>query len=163
MVLYKPDCDSNDCELPSGQATPSTSSIARDVAYWGCMRGGLLIEYNICMSGKMASQSVSAGSFMFESVGESFAWLGVGRLTVDSKYWRRFISISTSRLPVYAGKVRDWDRERIWACAWAEGAWSCVILLIAYSFTCDSFDCELWKNSQFAIKRISQSKSDLRY
>ena len=23
MVLYKPDCNSNDCELPSGQATPS--------------------------------------------------------------------------------------------------------------------------------------------
>ena len=52
------------------------------------MRGGLLIEYNIRMSGKMGSQSVSAGSFMFESVGDSFAWLGVGRLTVDSKYWR---------------------------------------------------------------------------
>ena len=26
MALYKPDCDSNDCELPSGQATPSSSS-----------------------------------------------------------------------------------------------------------------------------------------
>ena len=77
------------------------------------MRGGLLIEYNIRMSGKMASQSVSAGSFTFESVGDSFAWLGVGRLTVDSKYWRRFTSISTSRLLVYAGKVRDRDRERI--------------------------------------------------
>ena len=51
------------------------------------MRGGLLIEYNIRMSGKMVSQSVSTGSFMFESVGDSFAWLGVGRLTVDSKYW----------------------------------------------------------------------------
>ena len=37
------------------------------------------------------------------------------------------------------------------------------ILLIAYYFSCDSFDCELWKNSQFAIKRISQSKPDLRY
>ena len=47
---------------------------------------------------------------MFESVGDSFAWLGVGRLTVDSKYSQRFISISTSRLPVYAGKVRDQER-----------------------------------------------------
>ena len=37
------------------------------------------------------------------------------------------------------------------------------ILLIEYSFSCDSFYCELWKNSQFAIKRISQSKPDLRY
>ena len=37
------------------------------------------------------------------------------------------------------------------------------ILLIEYYFSCDSFDCELWKNSQFAIKRISQSKPDLRY
>ena len=50
---------------------------------------------------------------MFKSVGDSFAWLGVGRLTVDLKYWQRFISISTSRLLVYAGKVRDRDRERI--------------------------------------------------
>ena len=30
MVLYKPDCDSNYCELLSGQATPST--LAKDVA-----------------------------------------------------------------------------------------------------------------------------------
>ena len=30
MALYKPDCDSNDCELPSGQATPSI--LARGVA-----------------------------------------------------------------------------------------------------------------------------------
>ena len=51
------------------------------------MQDGLLIEYNICMNGKMASQSVSTGSFMFKSVGDSFAWLGVGRLTVDLKYW----------------------------------------------------------------------------
>ena len=77
------------------------------------MRGRLLIEYNIHMSGKMASQSVSARSFTIKSVGDSFAWLGVGRLTVDSKYWRRFISISTSRLLVYMGKVKDRDRERI--------------------------------------------------
>ena len=26
------------------------------------------------------------------------------------------------------------------------------ILFIAHSFSCDSFDCKLWKNSQFAIK-----------
>ena len=37
------------------------------------------------------------------------------------------------------------------------------ILLIEYYFSCDSFDCKLWKNSQFAIKIISQSKPDLRY
>ena len=30
MALYRPDCDSNDCELPSGQATPSI--LARGVA-----------------------------------------------------------------------------------------------------------------------------------
>ena len=30
MALYKPDCDSNDCELSSGQATPSI--LARGVA-----------------------------------------------------------------------------------------------------------------------------------
>ena len=27
MVKYKPDCDSNDCELPNEKATPSISSI----------------------------------------------------------------------------------------------------------------------------------------
>ena len=30
MAPYRPDCDSNDCELPSGQATPSI--LARGVA-----------------------------------------------------------------------------------------------------------------------------------
>ena len=30
MVLYKPDYDSNDCKLPSGQTTPST--LAKGVA-----------------------------------------------------------------------------------------------------------------------------------
>ena len=32
-----------------------------------------------------------------------------------------------------------------------------------FFFICDSFDCKLLKNSQFAIKRISQLKPDLRY
>ena len=32
MVLYKPDCDSNDCELPSGQATSSTLAKVKGVA-----------------------------------------------------------------------------------------------------------------------------------
>ena len=27
MVLYKPDCDSNDCELPNGKITPSIVAI----------------------------------------------------------------------------------------------------------------------------------------
>ena len=27
MVLYKPDCDSNDCELPNEKATPSILAI----------------------------------------------------------------------------------------------------------------------------------------
>ena len=31
-MLYKPDCDSNDCELPNEKATPSIFSY-RDVAY----------------------------------------------------------------------------------------------------------------------------------
>ena len=45
----------------------------------------------------------------------------------------------------------------------AKGLWSHVTLLIVYSFSCDSFHCVLCKNSQFAIKRISHSKSDLQY
>ena len=38
MVLYKPDCNSNDCKLQSGQATPST--LAKGVAACGA--------YHIC-------------------------------------------------------------------------------------------------------------------
>ena len=37
------------------------------------------------------------------------------------------------------------------------------IIFVAYSFACNSFDYELWKNSQFAIKRILQSKPNIRY
>ena len=34
-----------------------------------------------------------------------------------------------------------------------KGVWSRVTLFIAYIFSCDSFDCVLCKNSQFAIKK----------
>ena len=34
------------------------------------------------------------------------------------------------------------------------------IIFIVYSYTCDSFDCKLWKNSHFTIKS-SQSKPNL--
>ena len=37
------------------------------------------------------------------------------------------------------------------------------MLFIAYSFSCNSFDREVWKNSQFAIKTISHSKPILQY
>ena len=52
-------------------------------------------------------------------------------------------------------------------CPSTEGAWLRVIFN-AYSFICDSFECQLWKNLQFvikriAIKRISQSKPNLWY
>ena len=73
---------------------------------------------------------------------------------------------------VFSKNVSHWPKThcmlpvsaRACTCAWAEGTWSRVIFIV-YSFTCDSFDCELhvWKNSQSAIKRISQSKPDLCY
>ena len=43
--------------------------------------------------------------------------------------------------------------------------WSTLyrIIVICSRILCNSFDCELQRNSQFAISRISQSKPDLRY
>ena len=64
MVLYKPDCDSNDCELPNGKATPSILAteawFVRLCVGWAINR----IPY-------------------YSS--DSYTWLGVGRLTVGLK------------------------------------------------------------------------------
>ena len=46
---------------------------------------------------------------------------------------------------------------------WAKGAGSHVILFMVHSFSYDSFDCEVWKKLQFAIKRILESKPNLWY
>lgn len=54
-------------------------------------------------------------------------------------------------------------RKHVWVHVWAEGVWSRINIIHCVFFNCDSFNCELWKNSQFTIKRISQSKPDLRY
>ena len=69
MVLYKPDYNSNDCELPSRQTTPSTLvKGTRCGLRWGCMWGGLLIEHRICMINQAAkwlySQSDPPGTFV---------------------------------------------------------------------------------------------------
>ena len=57
MVLYKLDCDSNDCELLSGQATPSTvaKGVACSEAAWPAINR-MPYPYDRS-SGKMASQS----------------------------------------------------------------------------------------------------------
>ena len=78
--------NSNDCELPSGQATPST--LAKDVACGEAVCGGghainrILYLYN----GK--SESDSPGTFVLAT--PALCW----ELAVDLKYWWRLISIN---------------------------------------------------------------------
>ena len=64
MVLYKPDCDSNDCELPNGKATPSILAIE----VW-------LVRLHVGWDINIIPYYSS----------DSCAWLGVGRLTVGLK------------------------------------------------------------------------------
>ena len=60
MMLYKPDCNSNDYELPNGKATPSVLAIEAWLVGWAINR----------------------------ILSDSCAWLDVGRLhlfsTIDS-------------------------------------------------------------------------------
>ena len=63
VVLYKPDCDSNDCELQSEQATPSI--LDKGVACSEAACGMAVIPYPYDRSsGKMTSQSDSPGPFV---------------------------------------------------------------------------------------------------
>ena len=137
MVLYKPDCDSNDCKLPNEKATPSEVWLMR------LHVGGLLIEYHSTRA------TVALG------------WVLAGWQLEESKktHSRRSTAVGTC-MQVDRTHVRLRTRAclRSRACARVKGVWSHVLLSIAYSFSCDSFDCVLYKNSQFAIKRILHSK-----
>ena len=79
MVLYKPECDSNDCKLLSGQATPSTLAKCVACGETACMWGGLLTEYHIRAINRVAKWLVRV------TQQSTLCWrqLGVGRLTVD--------------------------------------------------------------------------------
>ena len=76
MVLYKLDCDSNDCELLSGQATPSTvaKGVACSEAAWAMgWASRLLIECHIRAINRAARWLVRArdspGPFVLATAG----------------------------------------------------------------------------------------------
>ena len=133
MALYKPDCDSNDCELPSGQATPSI--LARGVACEAARGVGyfrFLPRLAWFPASSRSNAAVTAWFTSLRTFGDSCAWLGVGRLTADLKY-RRILISAIDVIVLMKTRVAHASK----------GAWSRVILFIAYSFPCDSFDCEL--------------------
>ena len=84
MVLHKPDYDSNDYELPCGQATPSTF-IWRCGLWWGCMWDGLLMEYQLIEWQDGSSEWLTTAL----CVGDSCSWLGVGR-SMGGLYVRKY-------------------------------------------------------------------------
>ena len=90
--------------------------------------------------------------------GDSCTWLDVGRHTFDLKYQWILISTIDSWKWLYRTvqmrtRVEHFSKREEVTCN----------LIHSVFFSCNSFDCEVWKNSQFAIKRISQSKPNLRY
>ena len=102
------------------------------------------------------------------------AWLDVSRLAVGLKNRRLILDDRLQQyihacMQVYQTFVRsilntiyDVGDRSMHVCLSKRGV-AHGILFIAYSFSCDSFDCVLYKNLQFAIKQISHSKPDLRY
>ena len=151
MVLYKPDCDSNDCEQPNEKATPSILAIeVWLVRLHACGVAGLLIEYHTVHHVRATV-----------ALGLALAMLLAGWLAESKDLF--------VHQQLYASRSSTCDINNTCMCLGqqastrAKGVWSCVTLFIAYSFSCDSFDCVLCKNSQFAIKRILHSKPDLYY
>ena len=94
MVLYKPGCDFNDCELPSGQATPSSSStILRHERHLLLSHFTLLAWF---LNSSSSNAAVTAWSTSLRMFGNSCAWLDVGRFTFDLKYRWILISMTDS-------------------------------------------------------------------
>ena len=99
MALYKPDCDCNDCELLSGQATPSSSS-----AILRHERHVVLLLFTLLAWFPNFSCSNAAVTVWFTSLrtfGDSCAWLVVGRFTFDLKYQWILISMINSWMWLY--------------------------------------------------------------
>ena len=72
MVLYKPGCDSNDCELPNKKVTPSILAIE----VW-------LMRLHVGWAINIAPYYLS----------DSCTWLGIGRLTVGLKNRRLILNM----------------------------------------------------------------------
>ena len=83
MALYKPDCDSNDCELPSGQATPSSSSTILKHERHVLLVATLLAWFP---NSSHSNAAVTAWFTSLRTFGDSYTWLGVGRFNFDLKY-----------------------------------------------------------------------------
>ena len=151
MVLYKPDYDSNDCEWPNEKAT--TSILAIEVWLVRLHVGWAINRIPYCSS-------------------DGCVWLGVGYivLAVGLKNRRRLILDDRQLSCMYKHANRSSMHDIDNACTFGiaseharkRGVVTCNIIH-AYSFSCDSFDCVLCKDLQFAIKRILHSKPDLRY
>ena len=143
MVLYKPDCDSNDCKWPNKKATPSILAI--EVWLMRLHVGWTINRIPYCSS-------------------DGCAWLGVGYGVAVG--WKiKEDSFSTINSCTYKHVSRSSMRDIDNACmfgitsehAHKRGVVTYNIFHCVF-FSCDSFDCVLCKNSQFAIKRISHSK-----
>ena len=91
MALYKADCNSNDCKLPSRQATPSSSSTI--LRYERCIVLSLFTLLAWFPNSSRSNAAVTARFTSLRTFGDSCVWLGVGRFTFDLKYW--WILIST--------------------------------------------------------------------
>ena len=141
MVVYKPDCDSNDCELPNEKATP----LILVIAVW-------LMRLHV-------GRAINRISYYSSN---SCTWLGIGSLKNQENSFSTIDSCRFMHACMQVDQIHD--NACMLAIAstypWAKGVWWwwCILLFIAYSFSCNSFDCVIDKNSQFAIKRISHSK-----
>ena len=151
MALYKPDCQCNDCELPSGLATPSCSS----TILWHERRVVLSLFTSLSWfpNSSPSSAAVTAWYTSLRTFGDSCTWLGVGSLLLtwnDNEYSSHRSTVERDFTVLY-----KWEHL---LCVSAKGTRSHVILFIVYSFSCNSLDCKVWRNLQFAMKRLSQSK-----
>ena len=92
MELCKPDCDSNECALPNGQATPCRSSAILRHERWVVFSLFTLLAWF-----PNSSRSNAAVTGWFTSIrmfGDSWAWLGAGGFTFDLKYqWTLILTI----------------------------------------------------------------------
>ena len=154
--MYKADCDSNDCELTSGQATPFSSSTILMHE-----RRVVLSLFTLLAWFPNSSHSNAIVTPWFTSLrtfGASCTWLGGGRFTFDLKY--QWILIST--IDSWTWLYRTVQMRTCVEHLSKRDEVMCNIIHCVF-FSCDSFDCEVWKSSQFAMKRILQSKPVLQY
>ena len=138
MVLYKPDCDSNDCNLPKRQATPSSSSAILRHDRRIVLSLFTLLVWFPNYSGSNAA--VTAWFTPLRTSGDSCAWLGVGRFTFDLKDQCIY-----QRSTVEHDCIVQQNENTYWVFK-QRSVVTCYIIHCIYFFL-RSLDCEVWKNS----------------